>query len=148
MKKILFLLSVFLFAGLQAQGSCATDFVNKQLEEKYPEIRQKRLANEQKLRSMNISAYMDQIGASFSSNGDYTGQIYEIPVVVHVIEATGRNTPTDAQIEAWIDRANQMYAGTYPGYFPAGAGINESAVIPFKLVLAKRNPQCIATSGI
>lgn len=76
--------------------------------------------------------------------------VYEIPVVVHVIEgARSEFSRTDAQIQTWIDNANKMYAGTYP--WPA-AGIpgdfGTSAVFPIKLVLAKRTPNCTATNGI
>lgn len=76
--------------------------------------------------------------------------VYEIPVVVHVIEGDNSQfTRTDAQIQAWLDRANQMYAGTYA--WPAGSVTSDfgtSAVFPIKLVLAKRTPSCTATTGI
>lgn len=43
---------------------------------------------------------------------------YEIPVVVHVVYPNGAAVgsaynKSDAQVQAWLDRANQMYAGTY-----------------------------------
>lgn len=76
--------------------------------------------------------------------------VYEIPVVVHVIEGNNPTyTRTDAQIQTWLDNANKMYAGTYP--WPASgtpADFGTSAVFPIKLVLAKRAPDCTATTGV
>ncbi|SHH92391.1 Por secretion system C-terminal sorting domain-containing protein [Chryseobacterium oranimense] len=76
--------------------------------------------------------------------------VYEIPVVVHVIEGNNPSyTRTDAQIQQWLENANKMYAGTYP--WPASglpADFGTSAVFPIKLVLAKRDPNCNATTGI
>ncbi len=80
--------------------------------------------------------------------------IYEIPVVVHVIYPTGAAVgsaynKSDAQIQAWIENANKMYAGTYP--WPANgvpSDFGQSAVFPIKLVLAKRTPNCQSTNGI
>ncbi|MDQ0068058.1 zinc-dependent metalloprotease [Chryseobacterium lathyri] len=75
---------------------------------------------------------------------------YEIPVVVHVIEGNNPTfTRTDTQIQQWLDKANQMYAGTYA--WPANgvpADFGTSAVFPIRLVLAKRDPNCNATTGI
>jgi len=80
--------------------------------------------------------------------------VYEIPVVVHVIYPTGAAVGTtynksDAEIQAWIEHANQMYAGTYA--WPASgvpADFGQSAVFPIRLVLAKRTPNCASTNGI
>lgn len=80
--------------------------------------------------------------------------VYEIPVVVHVIYPTGAAVGTtynksDADIQAWIEHANQMYAGTYA--WPTGgvpADFGQSAVFPIRLVLAKRTPNCASTNGI
>lgn len=79
--------------------------------------------------------------------------VYEIPVVVHVIVPTGSAIGTaynksDEQIQAWLDHCNQMYAGTYqwPQGLPGDFGM--AATMPIKLVLAKRDPNCNATTGI
>jgi hypothetical protein len=80
--------------------------------------------------------------------------VYEIPVVVHVIYPTGAAigsayNKSDAQIQAWIENTNKMYAGTYP--WPSNgvpADFGQSAVFPIKLVLAKRTPNCQSTTGI
>lgn len=92
----------------------------------------------------------ERIANPSSVNNKTVNGVYEIPVVVHVIEGDNSQfTRTDAQIQAWLDRANQMYAGTYA--WPAGSvpsDFGTSAVFPIKLVLAKRTPSCTATTGI
>ena len=55
---------------------------------------------------------------SSSAFGKTVDGVYEIPVVVHLVHPSGAAigstyNKTDAQIQAWLDRANQMYAGTY-----------------------------------
>jgi len=91
-------------------------------------------------------------GASSLQTGKVVNGIYEIPVVVHVIYPTGAAigstyNKSDAQIQAWLDRANQMYAGTY-AWPSQPSDFGTSATFPIKLVLAKRDPNCNATTGI
>lgn len=151
MRKYLLLLFTFFFVSFQAQEICAFDQVQKELEEKNPENKRRRELAEERLRKTDITAYLEKIGATTSRSEGYTGTIYEIPVVVHVIESsTGSGASvTDAEITTWIENANKMYATTYGGDFYAeGDGADDGTVIPFKLVLAKRNPQCEATTGI
>lgn len=75
--------------------------------------------------------------------------IIEIPVVIHVMhtgEAIGtKYNPTDAQLTAWVDYLNAVYAASYPGYPQAGNG---GVALPVKFTLAKRDPFCKATTGI
>lgn len=75
--------------------------------------------------------------------------IIEIPVVIHVMhtgEAIGtKYNPTDAQLTAWINYLNAVYAAAYPGYPQAGNG---GVALPVKFTLAKRDSSCNATSGI
>ncbi len=157
MRKKIFVLAIALFANIQAQEFCATDAVQVELERKNPEVKKAREEAEARLSNTDILAYLEKRGAVARNNGNYTGTIYEIPVVVHVIEASTGDAQfsiTDAEIETWIENANKMFAATYTGtssnydFFPAGNGIDESAVIPFKLVLAKRDQQCSSFSGI
>ncbi|WP_018630005.1 M43 family zinc metalloprotease [Niabella aurantiaca] len=76
-----------------------------------------------------------------------SGSFYEIPVVVHIIHRTGdanpgsASNPTDAQIQAAIDRLNANFAAA-PGSGNVGAGT------PIRFALAKRNPDCGSTTGI
>jgi hypothetical protein len=74
---------------------------------------------------------------------------YEIPVVFHVIHtgsAIGTNfNPTDAKIQNTVAYLNQTYSATYSGYPAVGSG---GVNIPIRFVLAKRDPSCVATTGI
>lgn len=71
------------------------------------------------------------------------GNLYEIPVVVHVIhkgESIGTtNNPSDATIDAMIALLNQVYAGTN-----TTGGVST----PLRFALAKRDPNCQSTNGI
>jgi len=79
-------------------------------------------------------------------NADIVGnEIYEIPVIVHVIyrpaDAIGsKNNPSDASIQAMIDHLNEVYAG--------GNNFNTGSSLPFRFKLAQRTPQCTFTTGI
>lgn len=79
--------------------------------------------------------------------------VYEIPVVVHVIAPTGAAlgsayNKSDAQIQAWLDRCNAMYAGTYQWAQGVPSDFGVAATMPIRLVLAKRDPSCNVTTGI
>ncbi len=166
MKKIfkissLSILFVLFFTNYnQAQikkGICVSDKVQKEIERRNPELKEKREKAEQELRNkMNSTSFLMRMGLS-EQNEKYNGKIYEIPVVVHVIENRSGNGNTgtesgeqltDSEIKTWIDKANEMFAGTHRNFFPQGDGVDESAVIPFKLVLAKVSATCSATNGI
>lgn len=77
------------------------------------------------------------------------GIAYQIPVVVHVIHTGGAigsiYNPPDAQLIGMVDYLNQVYAANWPGYPAPGAG---GTKIPLQFVLAKRDPNCNATTGI
>ena len=152
MRKKLLLLLLLISIMSYSQKTCGYDVHQTELERTSPEIRKAREEAEAKLLAMDVKAYLKKFGASYR-NSAYTGPIYEIPVVVHVIESSDASNAglhlTDAQIQTWINNANKMYATTYGNGFPAeGNGSLDGTVIPFKLTLAKRTPQCTATSGI
>ncbi|PZF72284.1 GEVED domain-containing protein [Taibaiella soli] len=77
------------------------------------------------------------------------GTVYEIPVVVHVMNTGGAigsiYNPTDAQIISMIDYLNKSYAATWSGYPDS---TNGGAYIPLRFKLAQRDPNCGSTSGI
>lgn len=151
MKKLLLVVAVILYAMAHSQ-SCGFAEHQQAIEQKYPEAKRNREASDAKILGMNVNSYLNSIGAT-SKNALYTGQIYDIPVVVHVIGSTsGTNSAyavSDAQIITWIDNANKMYATTYGnGFYNEAAGNDGGNVIPFTLTLAKRNPQCTASTGI
>lgn len=81
-----------------------------------------------------------------ASNGD---TIYEIPVVVHVLH-TGGNVgtaynPTDGRIDSAIRYTNLVFEANWGTYPKPGFG---GTKFPFRFALAKRAPNCTATTGI
>ncbi|WP_100075820.1 GEVED domain-containing protein [Chryseobacterium camelliae] len=141
-----FLFSLTLTAQ-QQQRLCGFDQTIKEQDRNNPGLRQ---AFDKIIR--NIQSH--QKTGTAPAFGKSVNGVYEIPVVVHVIHPNGAAigstyNKSDAQIQAWLDRTNQMYAGTYA--WPANAvpaDFGTSAVLPVKLVLAKRDPNCNATTGI
>ncbi len=147
-------LTLFFTNNLQAQRKqsfCGFEQVRNEMEQKNPKLKEIRKQAELKLRKRMMTSTM----------ANWTGQIYEVPIVVHIIEnrsGAGKigtqngQQLTDAEIMKWIDDANKMYSATYSSnvktFLPAGNGVEQSAIIPFKLVLAKRTPQCTSTTGI
>lgn len=156
MKKFITLFVLMFFINSFSQDShkeCGFDEVMQKLDARHPGLKKYREEGEQKILGMNQQAFLNKVGATTSKNALYTGQLYEIPVVVHVIESQGPANAnlavTDQEIINWIGRANSMYATTYGGnFYPEGTGPTGGNVIPFKLVLAKRSPSCMPTSGI
>lgn len=156
MKKISTLLVLLLFFNAFSQNVehfCGFDEEMRKMDIKFPELAKKREKTEARLRNIDKQAFLNKVGGSTSWNGLYTGQTFEIPIVVHVIEsgatANSNLALTDQDVINWIDRANKMYATTYGnGFYPEGAGAAGGNVIPFKLVLAKRSPTCTPTNGI
>ncbi len=164
-KHLLLLFALFLVSvNINAQEPCGFDKIQKELERQNPNFKLQKEKAEERLRIKMQSTSFQQRVKQLSQNGKYTGKIFQVPIVVHVLEnRTGRGSTgvanhkqlTDAQIQKWIDNTNKMFAGTYQSpydpnksFFPAGDGIDESAVIPFKLVLAKRDQNCQKTTGI
>ncbi len=124
---------------------CGFTKIQQELEKKHTYIKRHRE------RIKNILYY------NLKNDTSYNGELYQIPVVVHIIEnhsnngktgTTNGNQLSDEDIKNWIDNTNKMFAGTHPYLFPKGDDTNQSAVIPFKLVLAKRSPKCHSTTGI
>ncbi|EJL72053.1 zinc-dependent metalloprotease [Chryseobacterium populi] len=156
MKKIIMIYALISFVNAFSQNAekyCGFDDVMRKMNAKYPNLEKNREEVEARLAGLNKQSYLNKVGATTSWNGLYSGQVYEIPVVVHVIEsqaaANANLSLTDQEIKDWIDRANSMYATTFGnGFYPEGTGPDGGAVIPFKLVLAKRSPSCTPTTGI
>ncbi|HRN47259.1 MAG TPA: hypothetical protein PKW69_04435, partial [Niabella sp.] len=142
----LLMLSIFLsFSGFSQNAICGFD-----------EIYQRQLkdpASRQKIQELNKAVKdieAQKVGTGLTKNAQILpGPIYEIPVVVHVItkgDAIGTiNNPSDQTIIDMINYCNQLYGSTNT-YFPAAG--NEGTVIPVRLTLAKRAPNCGATNGI
>ncbi|WES95848.1 zinc-dependent metalloprotease [Chryseobacterium arthrosphaerae] len=152
MERILIIIVSLCTVMISGQEWCTFDKVQQELEQKDPEIRKSREEAEARLLQMNVNEYVSKMGAT-SKNGLYMGPVYEIPIVVHVIESSDPSNAhlvrTDAQIQEWIENCNKIFATTYGnGYYPEGPGPDGGNVIPFRLVLAKRTPQCTSTNGI
>jgi hypothetical protein len=156
MKKISIIFALISFINAFSQNAekvCGFDEVMRKMNAKHPNLERKREEVDAKFAGLNVQSYLNKVGANTSWNGLYTGQVYEIPVVVHVIESNAAANSnlhlTDQEIIDWIGRANSMYATTYGnGFYAEGSGPTGGAVIPFRLVLAKRSPSCLPTSGI
>jgi len=75
--------------------------------------------------------------------------IYQIPIVIHVINTGGAvgstYNPTDIAIDSMVARMNRIWAVQYSG-FPDSTG--GGAYIPYQFVLAQRDPSCNSTNGI
>lgn len=75
--------------------------------------------------------------------------VFEIPIVFHVMHTGGAigtfDNPSDAQLQACIDFTNACYQATWASFPHPGNG---GTYIPFKFVLAKRDPDCMPTTGI
>lgn len=157
--RLVFLLSIVFgggFVSIRAQR-CGTYGVNQNLEKLFPQMKSEGEKVNEEVRKMGMQRYLRKLGvkgiSDLRSSGAYAGPIYEIPVVVHVIEsgaaARANLALTDDQIKTWIENCNRMFATTYGnGYYAEGGGTEGGAVMPFRLVLAKRNPQCQSTTGI
>ncbi|ALR31541.1 hypothetical protein ATE47_13895 [Chryseobacterium sp. IHB B 17019] len=156
MRRFVLLLTLITFFNVFSQNNqnfCGFDTEMEKMDMKYPNLKKIRQQTDLKFSSINKQSYLNKVGGASSWNGLYTGQVYEIPVVVHVIEsnaaANANLAVTDQEIINWIDRANRMYATTYGNsFYPEGSGPAGGNVMPFKLVLAKRSPSCTPTTGI
>ena len=80
-------------------------------------------------------------------NGNDT--VYEIPMVIHVVHTGGpigsAYNPTDIQLMDLVDYVNKTYQAIWPAYPNTSNG---GSRIPFKIVLAARDPDCKPTNGI
>lgn len=149
---LLFLWGVLFLYTQHKEHVCGFDYQQSRLDRQYPEIRENRKRFEQNLKKKDKVSFFKKIGVKTKA-GKYRGKIYEIPVLVHVIESKAEGNKhlllTDEQIKVWIENCNKMYATTYGnGFYPEGGGADFGTVIPIRLVLAKRAPQCTSTTGI
>lgn len=148
MNRFIIITMLLSFIHLTGQEKiCGFDAIQKEIESNFPQEKEKRLRIEKQLYYKNLYSK----NARNPANND--NRIYEIPVVVHVIESKDPSNDnlklTDIEIENWIEDTNKIYATTYGGDFYAkGDGAEGGTVFPFRLALAKRNPNCEATNGI
>lgn len=143
MKKLLFLLisgtfcSNFYSQHLEFQ-ECGTDELMKKHYARYPE---------EKAQDDAFNLELSKMIKSGQFTSKLNNQVYEIPIVVHVVgdgSAIGTvNNKSDADIIAWINYTNGVFAGS------STSGMSgTSAILPVKFVFATKDPNCNATNGI
>ena len=150
---LFFTVTIIMSFAQKTNDYCGFNRRMSQFDQLNPELVKLRNESEKKLQSLDKKKLFRAAGATTTASGLYTGTIYEIPVVVHVIESSSQSNSnlkvTDTEITNWINNANKMFATTYGGsMYPEGSGIDGGTVLPFKLVLAKRAPNCESTTGI
>ena len=133
-----------LLLGANAQHLCGTDLIQAQ-----------RLANEPGFAQAtqqydaNWAALMQNGGNNALIVNTPLGPVYEIPLVIHVIHtggAVGSNyNPSAATLSGMVDYLNKTYAATWPAYKDTNS---YGTRFPIQFTLAKRDPQCNATTGI
>lgn len=144
MKKLLFLLisgglcTTFYSQKLEFQ-ECGTEELMKKHYAKFPEDKARDDAFNLELSRLIKNG---KLASRLNKN-----QVYEIPLVVHVVgdgSAIGSpNNKSDADIIAWINYTNGVFAGS------SSSGMaGTSAVLPVKFVFARIDPNCNATNGI
>lgn len=120
---------------------CGFDLLNSQLR-KDPAYVSEREALETKIRE-RVQA-MEQQQLMFQNMNVLPGPVYEIPVVVHILNpgpsVTGWTEPTDAEVQEAINRLNANFA--------AMGTRNSGPDIPIRFALARRTSSCTPTNGI
>ncbi len=148
-KQSFLLIGFFFIFGFQAMGQDRCGIMAYQ-----------KLKEEKKLKTENTTSFEQWMQTKLAegkiqsnSTQKATAATYTIPVVFHVIHngepiGTGNNIP-DAQIASQIrvlnedfNRLNADAADTPPEFLPAAASID------IEFVLAKRDPEGLATNGI
>ena len=89
-----------IFYSSHAQEICAFDKNQARLENANPAIKQARLEAEAKLMAMDIQKFLREKGNGYNAGKAET--IYEIPVVVHLMNDGATPLRTDAEIITWI----------------------------------------------
>lgn len=144
MNKLLLLLtlsSLPISALAQTTGfqECGTDELMAKHYLKFPEEKKRDDAFNLELSNLIKSGKLD---AQLSKK-----QVYQIPIVVHVVgdgsPIGSVNNKSDADIIAWINYTNGVFAGNASSGMAAS-----SAILPIQFVFAKVTPTCTATTGI
>lgn len=134
------ILMLLVAAATFAQPICGFDLMHQRSMKEDPAYRNAVLANE-----ISVQRYIRQHASELARGSSTTGVLYYIPVVVHVVHTGGAvgtiYNPSDAQITGAINYLNQVYNGTYP----LTEGVGD---IQIQFVLASKDPNCNATTGI
>lgn len=144
LKLLLFALALLPLSGMAQEHWCATDEVHQQMlneDEDYAQL----IARQNK----SWSDFASQTQSINAVTANSTDEIYEIPVVFHVIH-TGQSigspeNPSEAFLQSAIDELNQKFSATWSD-FP---GVTEGGVaVPVQFAMAQRDPDCQPTNGI
>lgn len=141
--KLLIVFAIVMTMQIKAQQDlpyCGSDKVNSELMDKDPSFKKRVDDFNMKLATQNLTSKV--IGSG-------TNIMYEIPVVIHVMNDGGAigtaYNKSDVELIAWLNNCNAIFEGTAPGYVGPGAG---GTKIPIRFALAKRDPNCNPTTGI
>jgi hypothetical protein len=141
---LLFLACLGMFASARAQH-CGFDVRHQQMMTANPMYAQR----VQQMNTQIASILQAQQNSNALIVNTPNGPVYQIPVVIHVIHTGGAvgsvYNPSASQLQGMITYLNQSYAATYPGYPNTSNG---GTYIPLQFVLAQRDPNCNATTGI
>ncbi len=126
------------------EEQCASHTLHEKLLEVNPTYAKQHIRNENEIQDL-VQAI--QASAGNGSQAQVFGDTLEIPVVVHVIH-TGQNVGvganiSTAQINGAIEAMNDRYRKT-PNTHGDAAGVDTE----IQFILAKRDPNCNATTGI
>ncbi|ASW75855.1 hypothetical protein IQ37_11740 [Chryseobacterium piperi] len=118
---------------------CGTDELMKKHYQRFPEQKAQDDAFNLELSKLIKSG---KLASTLNKN-----QIYEIPIVVHVVgdgsPVGSVNNKSDADIIAWVNYTNGVFSGN------SSSGMSSSsAQLPVKFVFAKIDPSCNSTNGI
>jgi Pregnancy-associated plasma protein-A/GEVED domain/Secretion system C-terminal sorting domain len=140
LKLTLVLPAIFFGMFCFSQSVCGFDDMHRKKMKEDTVYRNNVIDNE-----VRIKTYIAQHRTELLSPSSVNAVLYTIPVVVHVIHTGGAigtiYNPSNAQITGAINYLNQVYNGTYPGIQGAGD-------LQVQFVLASRDPNCNASTGI
>ena len=137
--KVLFVLILLQASLLYSQEKCGFTKHQEEFYELNPKAKLAHDKVELNLLKTGIQEFLSKKNADLNT-------IYEIPVVVHLMNDGTTPLRTEEEIITWIDNCNKFYDTSFGGEWLTEA--NGGTVIPFRLVLAKRNLSCEATNGI
>jgi hypothetical protein len=125
------MLSTYLYA--QSVEPCGTDLVHKELLKSSETYRSNFLDGQNQIKTFIEKAKKSRVNA--------TETVYTIPLVIHILEPSNTSTLlTDSEINTIIANLNNQLR--------AGTGYTLSQNINVQFALAKRDPNCQATTGI
>lgn len=137
--KLLLTLILFQVSLFFSQEKCGFTKKQEQFFAENPLARKAHDEIELNLLKTGVQEYLQQ--KKTNANG-----VYEIPVVVHLMNDGTSPLRTDQEIITWIENCNKFFDTTFGGEWLTEG--NGGTTFSVKLVLAKRSPDCSTTTGI